>query len=367
MKRVLLIEDLPQVAQHLQQMLSREKEAELVAVEKDGDAAMDRVTTEKPDAVLIDALLQGKTSGFDLAKRVRAASPGSRVIMVTVPQRPIDPKPEEGIDAVFVLPGGANELATALAIGKRDIRLKGRMIVCFSPKGGSGKTTIAVNLATLLRRRGHSVALMDGVMQFGSVRHVLQVPPATRSIVDLPTGQGMRTSLSEVLWEGPSGVQVLLGPARPEEAELMAAPDVATAMQLLAEDHDYVIVDASSKLGDETLAVLDVADVILLVVTYMQASVANSRAAVDTFEALGYKGQKPILLVVNQADTVAGMSKGGIEHTLNLPVVAEIPTDAKLVGESLNKQQPFVLSSPNSPVSKAIDALANSLVQQQRR
>jgi len=48
-------------------------------------------------------------------------------------------------------------------------------------------------------------------------------------------------------------------------------------------------------------------------------------------------------------------------------VVGEIPTDWKLVGESLNKQQPFVLSSPNAAVSKAIDALANALVQQQRR
>ena len=367
MKRVLLIEDLPQVAQHLQQMLSREKEAELVGVEKESDAAIARVNTEKPDVVMIDALLQGKTTGFDIAKRVRAASPGTRIIIVTVPQRPVDPKPDQGIDAVFVLPGGANELASALAVGKREIRLKGRMIVVYSPKGGSGKTTIAVNLATILRRRGSSVALMDGVMQFGSVRHVLQVPPATRSIVDLPTGQGMRTSLSEVLWEGPSGVAVLLAPPRPEEAELMAAPDVATAMQLLAEDHDYVIVDAPTKLSDESLAVLDAADVILLVVTYMQASVANTRAAVDTFEALGYKGRIPILLVVNQSDSAAGMSKGGIEHTLNLPVVGEIPTDAKLVQESLNKQQPFVLSSPNSAVSKAIDSLANALIQQQRR
>ena len=97
------------------------------------------------------------------------------------------------------------------------------------------------------------------------------------------------------------------------------------------------------------------------------ASVANVKAAVDTFEALGYRGNKPILLVVNQSDTAAGMSKGGIEHTLNLPVVAEIPTDWKTVSESLNKQQPFVLSSPNAAISKAIDQLANALVQQQRQ
>src|SRR5207245_5547632 len=80
MKRVLLIEDLPQVAQHLQQMLAREKEAELVAVESEGDAALVRVTTEKPDAVLIDALLSGKSTGFDIAKRVRAASPGTTIV-----------------------------------------------------------------------------------------------------------------------------------------------------------------------------------------------------------------------------------------------------------------------------------------------
>src|SRR5437899_11674491 len=156
------------------------------------------------------------------------------------------------------------------------------MIVCYSPKGGSGKTTIAVNLATVMRRRGHSVALMDGVMQFGALRHVLKVPPATRSIVDLPTGQGMRTSLAEVLWEGPSGVEVLLGPPRPEEAELMAAIDVATAMQLLAENHDFVIVDAPTRLSDETLELLDAYDGILLVVTSGTSDCVSTRDAVDT-------------------------------------------------------------------------------------
>src|SRR5437879_13635814 len=107
----------------------RVKGAVLVAVEVGGFFFRGTATPEKPDAVLIDALLSGKSTGFDIAKRVRAASPGTRIVMVTVPQRPIDPKPDQGIDAVFVLPGGANELATALAIGTRDVRLKGRMSV----------------------------------------------------------------------------------------------------------------------------------------------------------------------------------------------------------------------------------------------
>src|SRR2546427_1244788 len=318
MKRVLLIEDLPQVAQHLQSMLAREQEVEVAGVQSQADQAIAQVSTEKPDVVLIDALLQGTVTRLDTAKRIRCASPGTRVVIVTVPQPLVAPRPDEGIDAVFVLPGGANELAVALGVGgKAATRVRGKMIAVYSPKGGSGKTMVSVNLACVLRRRGHAVALMDGVMQFGSVRHVLQVPPNTRSIVDLPTGQAMRTSLSEILWEGPSGVAVLLGPPRPEEAELMQPPDIATAMQLLAENHDYVIVDCPSRLPDDTPPILHAPNPLLLVVTYMAASVNNARAPIATFEALGYKGAKPILLVVNQADTAAGMSKGGLEHALN--------------------------------------------------
>ena len=177
----------------------------------------------------------------------------------------------------------------------------------------------------------------------------------------------MKTSINEVLWEGPAGVHVLLAPGRPEESDLVQASDIAMAMGLLAETHDYVIVDTPSRLSEDALAILDAASLILIVVTYMSATVANSRAAIDTFEALGYKGQKPILLVVNQADTAAGMSKGGLEHALNLPVVGEVPTDWKLVSESINKQNPFVLSNPTAPVSKAVEALANSLVAQKRK
>ncbi len=367
MKRVLLIEDLPQVAQHLQQMIAREQEVEMAGVQSQADAAIAQATTEKPDLVMIDALLQGKTTGFDIAKKIREVSPGTRIVMVTVPQRPVEPKPELGIDAVFVLPGGANELGVALNVGKAAKAQSGTVVAVYSPKGGTGKTALAVNLACVLRRQGKAVALLDGVMQFGAVRHVLQVPPTTRSFVDLPAAGAMKTSINETLWEGPGGVHVLLAPGKPEESDLVQASDIAVAMGLLAAHHDYVIVDTPSPLDDAALAILDAASLILIIVTYMGATVANARAAIDTFEALGYKGAKPILLVVNQADTAAGMSRGGLEHALNLPVIAEIPTDWKTVSESLNKQNPFVLSNPTAPISKAVDNLANALVAQRRK
>jgi len=106
---------------------------------------------------------------------------------------------------------------------------------------------------------------------------------------------------------------------------------------------------------------------VLLVVTYMAATIANARAAVDTFDALGYKGQKPILLVVNQSDMQSGMSRGALEHAMGLAVIAEIPGDWKLIAESNNRHTPFVLVNPDAPASKAIDRLATALVSQQRR
>ena len=368
MKRVLIIEDLPQVAEHLKGMLAREQDVELAGVQAQAEAGITQASTERPDAVLVDALMTGKTSGFDIAKRIRAASPGTRIVMITVPQKPVTPRIEDGIDAVFVLPGGANELSQALGSTREARREgKGQMIAVYSPKGGTGKTTIAVNLACTLRRNGASVALVDGVLQFGSVRHLFEIPPWTRSIVDLPAGAAMRPSLSEAIWEGPGGINVLLAPAKPEEADLVAPTEIANAMQLLADTHDYVIVDTPVRLGDDTLAVFDAANTILLVITYMAATIANTRAAVDTFEALGYRGHKPILLVLNQSDAMAGISRGALEHTLNLPVVGEIPTDWKLVSEANNKHTPFVLVNPNAPASQAMNALATAIVTQQRK
>ncbi len=367
MKRVLVVEDLPQVAEHLKGLLGREQDVQVMGVLTQAEAAIAQATTERPEIVLVDALLQGKVSGAEVAKRIRAGSPGTRIVMVTVPQKPVTPRPEEGVDAVFVLPGGANEIAQA--IGGADKKAAGGSgaTAVYSSKGGTGKTLITVNLATFLRRQGASVAVLDGVMQFGGVRHFLNVPPEARSIVDLPPGGAMKAALPEALWEGPSGVHYLLAPPRPEQADLVAASELANAVGLLAATHDHVIVDTPSRLGEDALALLDAASAILVIVAYNAPAIANVKAAMETFDELGYRKQKPILLVVDQADETGGLSRGALEHTVGAPVAAEIPTDRKLVAESLTKQEPFVITAPSAPISLAIGALATALVAQRRK
>ncbi len=368
MKRVLVVEDLPQVAEHLKGMLQRAPEVELAGVQPSGELALQQVASERPDVVLIDALLQDKKlPPFELAKRIRASSPATRIAIVTVPQRPVVPRPEEGIDAVFVLPGAANELNDAIGAKKEPERAgKGEVIAVFSPKGGSGKTTIAINLACHLRRSGLNVALMDAVMQFGSVRSMIETPPTARSIVDLPAGPGMQTAMQEALWEGPGGLIVLLAPARPEEAELVASSELANAIGNLAAKFEYVVVDTPSRLTEDVLAVLDNATAIVLVVTYDGAAITHAKTTLDTFEALGYRGKKPILVALNRADVTGGLSRGSIEHDLGTTIAAEIPYDARVVPESTNRQSPFVLSAATAPVSQAVAKLAAAILTKQR-
>lgn len=367
MKRVLVVEDLPQVAEHLKGLLGREQDVQVTGVQAAAEAAIVQATSEKPDVVLVDALLQGKVTGADVARRIRAGSPGTRIVMVTVPQKPVTPRPEEGVDAVFVLPGGANEIVAALGSSEKHGARGAGATAVYSPKGGTGKTLITVNLATFLRRQGSSVAVLDAVMQFGGVRYFLPVPPDARSIVDLPPGGAMKAALPEALWEGPSGVHYLLAPPRPEQADLVAPTELANAVGLLAATHDHVIVDTPSRLAEDALAVLDAASAIVLVVTYNAPAIAHVKAAMETFEELGYKRQKPILVVIDQADESYGSSKGAIEHAIGMPVVAEIPTDRKLVAESLAKQEPFVGAAPSAAISQAIGALAGALVAQKRK
>lgn len=368
MRRVLLVEDLPQVAEHLKGLLGRIEDLQVTAVQTSPDAAVAAAASEKPEVALVDYFLGGKEHiGLQVAKRIRASSPGTRILMVTVPQKPVTPRPEDGIDAVFVLPGGANEIVHAIGSERQAGGPKAGSTAVYSPKGGSGKTLISVNLATVLRRMGSSVAVMDGVMQFGSVRHLLAVPPEAKSIVDLPPGGAMKAAMPEALWEGPAGVQYLLAPPRPEQADLVAASEVANAVGILTASHDHVIVDTPSRLGDDALGILDAAGTILLVVTYSGPAIATARAAVETFDMLGYRKSKPILAVISQSDDTGGLTRGALEHALGLPIAAEIPTDRKLVAESLARQEPFTASAPAAPISQAFGALATALVAQQRK
>ncbi len=239
----------------------------------------------------------------------------------------------------------------------------GKVIALFSPKGGVGRTTIAVNLALAAAQlSSQKIALVDGDLTFGDVGVMLNLPP-TRTISDLVpyTNQLDEELLNTILATHPSGLQVLLAPPKPELADLITPEHMSLILARLRELFDYVIVDTMVTLNDVTLAILDTADKVLVVTTPEIPAIKNVRAFLDTAEAIGYPADK-IELVLNRADASPGLNISEIEATLGRRFSGQVGSGGLSVVEAANRGTPVVLSEPGSVVAQGIYTLVKTLI-----
>jgi pilus assembly protein CpaE len=232
----------------------------------------------------------------------------------------------------------------------------------FSPKGGVGRTTIAVNLAVAAVSLGKRVALVDASFQFGDVGVLLNLNPRNKSIADLASEiqTGEAESLETFLIAHSSGVQVLLAPPSPEQAELIGPAAVRRVLERLRTDHDLVVVDCPSTFNEPTLAVLDHADVILTLLSLEITSVKNMRLFLKVAEQLGY-GPEKVRLVLNRADSTLGIRVADVEHSIGRKVDHTIVSDGRSVVYALNRGVPFFTSNRQAQVSQDILRLAQAV------
>jgi len=237
----------------------------------------------------------------------------------------------------------------------------GRVIAIFSPKGGVGRTTIAVNLAVAAATElGRSVVLMDASFQFGDVGVLLNLNPKNKSIVDLvpELEQGEPESIDTFVINHSSGVRVLLAPPSPEMAELITPSGVKRVIEALRRTHDLVIVDCTSWFNDTTLAILDAADAVLTILSLEITSIKNMRLFLEVAEQLGYE-QGKIKLVLNRADSTLGIRVADVENSIGRKVDHTIVSDGRSVVYALNRGVPFFLSNREAQVSQDILRLAS--------
>ncbi|HVQ21671.1 MAG TPA: response regulator, partial [Candidatus Saccharimonadia bacterium] len=249
--RLLLVEDVPQVAQYVRGLLNAQSHIKLLDVVSDGRKVPEFVREGHPDIVMIDALLQGKVRGLNLAAGLRQEGLATPIVIVTVPQNPIARDPDKGIDAVLAMPFSGFELINLLQSIMAQAQAekpegRSRVFSVFAPKGGVGKTTIAFNLAVALAQTGDTrTALVDGSLQFGDMRSLLRVPADAPSILDLPTDRISESDLSDVLWRDPSGIDILLAPPRVEMHEMLSVRDVDKILSILRRVYPVVVVDTT--------------------------------------------------------------------------------------------------------------------------
>ncbi len=364
--RLLIVEDVPQVAQYIRGLLNSQARVKLLDVMTDGSRAIATIRELRPDVVMVDALLQGRIKGIKLVEQIHEADLGVPVIVMTVPQQPVEPDPRAGIDGVLTMPFSGFDLMTLIstarkAFEKRESVASTRVMSVFAPKGGVGKTTIAFNLAVALGQLGQRTVLIDGSLQFGDLRSLLKVPLDAPSILDLPTDRIAESDLGDVLWRDPSGIDILLAPPRIEMAEMLTPRDVDKVLSLLRRVYAAIVIDMSSHLSDINLAFLDASDVIIEIVTYDSTTIHNTVAIADTFRSIGYPASK-VRYLVNRADSPGGIDPIDVERALGRVPEHRVMSDGRLVVQSNNEGVPFVLASPDAGISKDLMRVAGELL-----
>jgi pilus assembly protein CpaE len=227
-----------------------------------------------------------------------------------------------------------------------------KVITVFSAKGGCGKTTLATNIAVALAARGNCrVGLIDLDLAFGDVAIMLQLAPE-RTIADAVGEHFDETLLRAILTVYGPGMQVLLAPPGPAEAERVTSAVVEEALAFASAIFDYVVIDTPPQFTDHGLTALDASHVHLLLTTPEIPALKNLRVTLDTLDLLGLPKENR-LIVLNRSDAKVGLTSADIERVIRSPIAAHVPS-SRDVPVSINRGVPIMVDNPQHPVSKAI-------------
>jgi pilus assembly protein CpaE len=364
--RLLLVEDVPQVAQYIRGLLNTQNVVKLLDVLTDGTKVIPQVQQLRPDVVLVDALLQGRVKGLQLVEQLNSSGLHVPVIVLTVPQNPVEVDPDAGIHGVLAMPFSGFDLMNRISSVQKEFAVNStvgasRVFSVFAPKGGVGKTTLAFNLAVALGQLEQRTVLIDGSLQFGDLRALLKVPVDAPSILDLPTDRVAESDLQDVLWRDPSGIDILLAPPRVEMAEMITVRDVDKVLSLLRRVYGAIVIDMSSVLSDINLAFLDLSDTIVEIVTYDSTTIHNTVAVADAFRMIGYPASK-VRYLVNRADSSGGIDPGDLERAIGRVPEHRVVSDGLLVVQSNNEGVPFVIANPNAQISQDVMQVARDVL-----
>jgi pilus assembly protein CpaE len=238
----------------------------------------------------------------------------------------------------------------------------GRVIVVLSPKGGSGKTMVASNLtAALARDAGGSVALVDLDVQYGDAAYALGLAPE-HTIGQLAAAPTLDATTLKVFLtrHEPSGAYVLCGADSPDEGESVTNELACRAVELLAHNVAYVVVDTPAGLDERTLSVLELATDVVLVSSLDVSSIRNLGKEIDALERVGLLPPSRHF-VLNRADARVGLEPADVEAALGLRIDSAVPS-SRAIPFSMNQGRPIVIEEPKSQAARELTAFTRRFV-----
>jgi pilus assembly protein CpaE len=238
----------------------------------------------------------------------------------------------------------------------------GRILTVFSPKGGTGKTVTATNLAaSFAKHEKKRTLLLDLDLQFGDAAIMLGLEPE-KTIYDLMTAPGELDSekLAGYITKHTTGLDILPAPVRPEDAELVTESKLARLLEVARESYDVIVVDTSPFFHGPMLATLDRTDELLLVCGLDVPTLKNVRLSMQTLELLSFPTHR-IRFLLNRANSKVGLSKKEVEGALEVKIRYEVPSD-RAVPLGVNRGQPPAIADSGSDFGRAIRQVSKSIM-----
>ena len=386
--KVMVVDDIAETRENIKRMLSFEQLIEVIGTARTGREAIDIATSLKPDVIIMDINMPDM-DGITATTEIKKKLPYVMVVILSVQSDPSymrramlagardfltkPPMIDELIDAIKRAGSVAHEEQkksqssySAPADGGQSVQVqqpltRGKIIAVYSPKGGTGRTTIATNLAIALKE-DNKVALIDASLQFGDVAVFLN-EQGKNTILDLaPRVAELDPDIVQevMLNHKASGISVLAAPTQPDLGVFskVTGDQFSTLLDYLRRLFSYLVVDTTSALDLIWGATMDAANVIVLVVTQDIPSIKNTSSFLKMAEMEGIKRDK-FLVVMNKYDRRINIAPERVGEILRQPVSLTIPFDDKIVNSSIIRGTPFMVDNKAQPISKTILSLAD--------
>ncbi len=390
--RILIVDDIAETRENIRKLLQFESDVEVVGAARSGKEGIQLAQELDPDVVLMDINMPD-IDGIAATDIIRKKTPYIQVVILSVQSdqnymrkamlagaRDFLTKPPLGDELISAIrragemaqaeraKGVQQNTATTSTAGASNAAAsyasasKGKIITIYSPKGGTGCTTISVNLAIALNNEDTRTVLVDASLQFGDVA-IFVNEQGKNTILELaPRVDELEPDVVEeiLINHTASGIRILAAPQRPEMAEKISTDQFIKAVQYLQKMYAYVVVDTSHILSDMILSIIDISDVVILVTTQEIPSIKSARLLLDLLQNMGIKKQR-IIFTMNRYDKRIAITPERVSENLKHEISVTIPLDEKIAITAVNRGVPFMLDNKTQPVGRGISSLAEAI------
>jgi pilus assembly protein CpaE len=384
--RVVIVDDIAETRENIRKLLQFEPDVEVVGVARTGREAIDISKDVKPDVLLMDINMPDM-DGIAATEIIRKTVPFAQIVILSIQNDPNYMRRAmlAGARDFLTKPPTIDELNSAIRRAgamAHEERLKipqvsgpqtamtggsyplgsvlagGKVITFYSPKGGTGCTTLATNLAICLNNEDTSVVIVDANLQFGDVAVFLN-EQGKFSILDLaPRADELDPEIvnSVTIRHSQSGIKILAAPMKPEQSDMVTSEQFSKVIRYLRNMYSYIIIDTASSLQNITASAINNSDLLILLTTQDIPSIKNSRLFLDETDALGFDRRR-IIFVMNKFDKRIGITAEKVSENLKQEISTVIPFEERVI-VSVNRGIPFLLVDKSRPLSRSILTLA---------